>query len=947
MSKSDAPENQSVSYKDSLNLPKTDFPIRPDHVNDDAQMLERWQAENLAAQAMRLNSGAEKFILHDGPPYANGHLHLGHAYNKILKDMITKSQRMEGRHVPVIPGWDCHGLPIELKVTQEQPTLRGAELKRACREYAQKWVQIQRSEFEALGVLMDWQNPYLTMSPGYEAATLRAFGKFVEQGFIEKKNKTVPWCASCQTVLAAAEIEYADRKDPSIFVQFPLQAPEQLAPELFGKTVSLLVWTTTPWTLPLNRAVLIKPHTQYVVLQDGEQYLIVALELADAICSKKNLEKRVVLEFNANQLTGAQVQHPFIESFVVPILLDGMVSLQDGTACVHSAPGCGPEDYEVGIRNGLEIFSPLSADGKYTSEILPSELAEMPVADGTIWVLKKLTELNRLWFKESIRHSYPHCWRCHQGLIFRATSQWFCNLMTDNFKERALRSLDSITFIPERSKNSLAAAIDSRLEWCLSRQRTWGVPIVALLCQDCGQAYTTPELIEQVAQEVEHDGIEYWDQVEIAKLIPTGLTCVKCTGINFVKEAAILDVWFDSGISHYAVLLNNPGQHFPADIYLEGRDQARGWFQSSTLAAQVLEKQAPMRIIATHGFTVDAKGMKMSKSLGNVVAPQELIKELGTDGLRLWVASNDFTSDAIVSPELLRNVKEVYRKIRNTMRFLLSNLYDFDVDREMVDFEQLQLIDQYALLRLNQVSAKVRQAYADCKFTTVFHELGDYCATDLSALYLDVIKDRLYVAQADGEARRAAQTVCYYILSTLTKLVAPILSITAEQVSDHYQRDKTQSIHLQPFVNTEVIWQELAGQVVAKSGCTVQEWQTVWQTVFAVRDALLKVIEVQRAAGVIKHPLEAKLQIHLDLGMRELADLQMFLAQSKQGAAQFWAELLTVSQVEILNQPSQVTSLAGLTAQALVAEGVKCPRCWKYSQLADERGLCQTCCHLV
>ena len=949
-------DQEQVSYKDSLNLPQTDFPIRPNAKEDDPKMLARWEQEQLAGKAMAQNLGSEKFILHDGPPYANGHIHLGHAYNKVLKDIITKAQRMSGKHVPVIPGWDCHGLPIELKVTAENPGIQGEDLIKACRSYASKWIEVQKAEFKQLGVLMDWEQPYLTMSPSYEAQIMRAFGEFVQVGVIEKKNKTVPWCASCETVLASAEIEYEERKDPSVYVQFPLVDIKSIfnkVPQLLAKQVSLLVWTTTPWTLPLNKAVMIRPNTDYVVLQDEQDYVIVAQVLADNICAQKGIPKQIVAQINSQDLIGSLVHHPFVTNLQVPILGEDSVSLTDGTACVHCAPGCGPEDYEVGVRNGLEIYSPVSVDGKYTSDICVLELVGMSVNDGQIWVLKALASNDKLYYKTSIRHPYPHCWRCRNGLIFRATSQWFCNLSKDGLKEKALNALDQIEFIPARSKNSLRGAIEGRLEWCLSRQRTWGVPIVAVLCIDCEQPFTSKQLITQVADQVAKQGIEYWRVVDLKTVLPANFICAKCHGQNFRKELDILDVWFDSGISHYAVLFDQPGQSFPANIYLEGRDQARGWFQSSVLTSMVIEQSAPMKTIGTHGFTVDAKGRKMSKSLGNVVAPQSLMDEMGTDGLRLWVASNDFASDPIVSPALLKNVQEVYRKIRNTLRFLVSNLYDFDAGIDMVDFEDLHIIDQKALFVLQDLSAKVRNNYDLCKFTNVFHDLADYCATDLSAVYLDIIKDRLYVAAKDGQSRRAAQTICWYILSTLNKLVAPILSFTAEQVLDYYQASKEKSIHLQQFANINVVWQELAQRLNLSDNDNLSQWHSIWQSLFSVRDALLKAIEEQRALGIIKHPLEACLEIYLDLADEHLFKMVHYVnAAGKltgQDIAIFLKEFLIVSQVSMQDVQAdlQATQVSGLYVRVVRAQGNKCPRCWKYDINSNLHNLCGECQAIV
>lgn len=581
------------SFKDTLNLPTTDFPIRSNPSKEDAIMLQRWHEENLYYKTFIHNAENEKYILHDGPPYANGHIHLGHAYNKILKDIITKSHRMTGKHVPVTPGWDCHGLPIELKVVKEFPELSAEQVKKQCRLYATKWIGIQKEEFKKLGVLMNWDQPYLTMDYTYEAEIVRAFGSFHKQGFIEKKNKTVAWCMHDQTVLATAEIEYKERKDPSIYVRFNFEPinVNRLLPQCSNKKVSILVWTTTPWTLPLNRAVLLRPNTIYDVLEMDDEYILVAQTLSENICALKDIAKKVVTSVNSEIFENYKVKHPFIENLTVPLILDHSVSLEDGTAAVHCAPGCGPQDYEVGRKHNLEIFSPITPDGKYTQEIEPQELSGMSVTDGQIWVIKKVAENGSLFFKTSLRHSYPHCWRCHEGLIFRATNQWFCSLMHDSVREHALTAIESITFLPEKSKNYLKATLENRLEWCLSRQRIWGVPIPALLCSTCNFVYTSDELIEKVAQGIEREGVEYWDTVSLNELGLNGLHCQQCQSKTFVKEKDILDVWFDSGISHYAVLRNNPALRFPADIYCEGIDQHRGWFQSSLLTSIVLEKQ--------------------------------------------------------------------------------------------------------------------------------------------------------------------------------------------------------------------------------------------------------------------------------------------------------------------------------------------------------------------
>lgn len=921
-----------MSFKDTLNLPKTDFPIRPSAKVDDPALLERWEKEQLYEKAFKLHEGEEKYVLHDGPPYANGNIHLGHAYNKILKDIITKSRRMMGMHVPVTPGWDCHGLPIELRVVRESGVdMSPYEIKKACRTYAQGWIDIQREEFKKLGVVMDWDHPYITMDPAYEAQIVRAFGKFVEGGYIERKNKTVAWCASCKTTLASAEIEYHNRKDPSIYVEFPLQKETvtKLFPQVGDQSVSLLVWTTTPWTLPLNRGVMLKPDHAYELIEVGGRYVIVGSRVAESVAKLVHAEKHVIASFPSELLQEVRVQHPFIENFTVPIIFDESVGIDEGTASVHTAPGCGPIDYEIGVKNKLEIFSPLTPDGKYAAGIQPVELEGMAITDGQIWVIKKLAELNRMFFKGSITHSYPHCWRCRNGLMYRATPQWFISLDKHDLKDRALNAVEEdIEFIPERSRNFLRATVEHRWEWCVSRQRVWGVPIPALLCRSCDRSYTTPAFVEKVAGHVAREGIEYWDRVSVEE-ISAGITC-SCGASDFVKEHDILDVWFDSGVSHFAVLFGNKNLAYPADLYLEGVDQYRGWYQSSLLTSLVVEKKSCMKAIMSHGFTVDAKGQKMSKSLGNVVAPQELIDKIGTDGLRLWVASIGHDSDAVVSDVLIQNVSEVYRKIRNTSRFLLQNLYDFDIERDGIAVKDLLPIDRYALMTAQKFEQSVIQAYKEYNVTVVFHALADYCASELSSFYLDIIKDRLYVEKADGLKRRSAQTVIYYILDMLTRLMAPILSFTSELIADHYQSRERNSIHLQQFARLDQ--------------CVVYDAECIelWQFMKEVRSAVLKAIELLRAQALIKHSLEAHVHLYIDVDAYKQHVLSLLLQEP------LLKEFFIVSQVTVHLQQDNLgaTALAGVYVSVLPAEGEKCQRCWNFDTKTIE-GLCSRCRALV
>lgn len=953
-------ENQKKNFKDTLNLPHTDFPIRADYKKEDVVLLQRWEQDNIYQKIFDQNKGKEKFILHDGPPYANGHLHSGHAYNKILKDIVCKFQRMMGKHVPVTPGWDCHGLPIEFAVKKEQPTLTGAALKKESREYARKWIAIQKYEFKQLGVMMNWDKPYTTMDFGYESAILKAFGVFVEAGYIERKNKTVPWCPSCQTVLASAEIEYHDRKDPSIYVLFTLHdtTTQYMFPHLHDKPISLLVWTTTPWTLPLNKAVLLKPHTQYVICDVGNNYVIVGATLVDKVMATCGFEKNIVAECNARDFVAcsAMTKHPLIEYMNVPVLTDDSVLVDDGTACVHSAPGAGPVDYEVGIKHNLEIYSPITADGKYTADIQPRELAGMSVTDGQGWVITKLLQNNTLFFKSSIKHSYPHCWRCRGGLIFRATKQWFCDLSHNNVKDRALSVIPEITMIPEGSHNRFEATLEGRLEWCLSRQREWGVPIPALLCMDCDHPYTNKDFIVSIAQHIAKEGIEYWDTVTVDAVTPKNLTCAQCGSGKFKKETDILDVWFESGVSHYAVLVHNADLSYPADMYLEGKDQHRAWFQSSLLTSMILEEKPCMRNIVTHGFTVDERGRKMSKSLGNVVSPEQMIERLGTDGLRLWASSIDLTGDAVVSDILLKNVQEVLRKIRNTCRFLLSNINDFDIQNDAVSLEKMQTIDKYALQELFEVYESIMHSYQDYNFTRVFHLLGTYCAVNLSSFYLDIIKDRLYVEKKDGHARRSAQTVCFIILDTLTKLMAPILSFTAEQVSDHYQKNKIESIHLQQFSDLESVWRLLLpglneNDAKAMYVQQLRNYEKNWTILKEIRSALLKAIELEREKKAIKHSLEARITMYIEPSI--LDSLCKQLIKNKENNEEFFKELLIVSQVTINcctpedSDKLYETNFKGLFVNVQHADGTKCPRCWQWSVTNHVDNLCDRCAAIV
>lgn len=976
---------QKNPFQDTLNLPKTDFSIRANSAQKEPEILQRWQTEDIYKKTAEKNEGEEKFILHFGPPYANGNLHIGHSLSETLKDILCKAKRMAGFHVPLVPGWDCHGLPIELKVTAElDPEKKGLSVDRAtfkkyCRDYAQRWIDIQKGELKEQAIFADYDHAYITMDPGYEASTLRALAAFIERGHIERKLKTVPWCGSCQTVLATAEIEYKDRKDPSLYVLFPFddKTARVTFPFLFEKkpelTISLAVWTTTPWTLPLNRAVVLNPTAVYVVLQGKEenQAFIVAKDCADKVCAELGIEKVVLSECDSIVFDGKRVGHPFIENFDVPVLLDDIVQIGEGTACLHSAPGCGPEDYLFGVKNGLEIFSPLSADGKYTKGIMPESLEGLSIADGQKMVFTMLGQKSAILHKTTLSHSYPHCWRCHNGLMFRATNQWFCDLSKNDLINRTLTEIEKTTFVPERGKARLHSFIANRSEWCISRQRQWGVPIPAVMCQACGWTLLSTDFVRAVAGHVAQEGVEFWDRMTMdalieAQVLPEDFACDGCHNHEknrFTLERDILDVWFDSGASSYAVLAQKPETlGVPADVYFEGSDQHRGWFQSSMLCGMVLYDQAPMKTIVTHGFVVDEHKRKMSKSIGNVVAPKDVIAKNSRDILRLWVASADFVDDLVISDKLLGNIAEMYRKIRNTCRFLIANLYDFDITTDAVEVEDMLAIDQYALAHLHEIDNTIRAAYDNYHFSTVVQTLNGYCTNDLSAVYLDILKDRLYVEKPDGLVRRSAQTVMYNILDVLTRLMAPVLSFLAEELSDSYQKGKQESIHLQDFTQSLDVWGHLAQELqsdrdyegaVQDAGVVTYGLQKrgQWNALTELRDAVLKAIEPKRTAGVVKHSYEAHVTLWLDPASQEGGLINQFVAdlKLKEDFIRFFKDWFVVSHVTFAvdDKGLEASVVPWLAVAVEHAQGGKCPRCWRWDQNDHKDGLCKRCASVL
>lgn len=970
------------SFKETLNLPNTDFSIRAKAKEKEPEILKRWIKENLYHAAFEKNKGIGKtFTLHDGPPFANGHIHMGHALNRTLKDIVLKCKRMSGYNVISNPGWDCHGLPIELKVVKElEGEQEGSSVeqrvafKKKCREYAQKWIDVQAEELKRLGVVTDWEHPYITMDPAYEGAILECFADFVEKGYIERKGKTVPWCSSCSTVLATAEIEYQEKKDPSCYILFPFDkaVSEKVFPGV--AEVSLLVWTTTPWTIPLNRAVVIHPTANYVLLEgkEGGSAFIVAEQIADKICAEAGIEKKVLKTFAPETLKNLFVNHPYVEDLQVPVLLDNMVLLDDGTACVHSAPGCGPEDYMVGVKNNLEIFSPITPDGKYSEGIQPKELEGMSVFDGQIWSIKKMAEKGRLFHKSSMRHSYPHCWRCHEPLIFRATDQWFCDLQKNDIVKKSIEAAEKLQFVPEWGKTRFTSSMGSRAEWCLSRQRQWGVPITALMCLDCNHVYLDADFVRSVAKEVAKEGVEFWDIVTVEdlcnkKILPKKFSCSSCGNKDlskFKKETDIVDVWFESGVSHTAAKVQCPNLEIPADVYLEGSDQHRGWFQSSFLSSMIMYGKPCTKAFVTNAYVLDAQAQKMSKSKGNVISPQNIVEQYSADILRLWVAGSDFEGNILVSQESLKNSAEVYRKIRNTCRFIISNLYDFDPNKDAIAIEKLTLLDQYALARLQDVITRIKSSYEAYWFTDVFHTLNRYCNNELSSFYLDIIKDRLYTEKKDGHLRRSAQTAIHHILEALVALIAPILSFLAEEVSDFSQgSNKKQSIHLQNFPETMDVWKKvsrharpehtksLEGRLmvsdpnVATFPVIISGW---WNILEKIRPEILKAIEAKREVGLVKHSLEAKVTLYFDKSDEQgemLASFISYVQAESEDVNRFFKDFFIVSQFEFSESPENCVETGFSWLKVLVehADGEKCPRCWQWDKTEHEDGLCKRC----
>ncbi len=910
---------QKPEIKNTLNLPKTSFSMKANLPQREPGMLKHWDDIDIYGKIRESRRGCSAFILHDGPPYANGAIHMGTAINKILKDIIVKSRTMMGFDAPYLPGWDCHGLPIEHRVDKilgpKKAAMRKVDVRRECRKYAEKYIEVQRKGFKRLEVFGEWEQPYLTMSYSYEAEIARAFGEFVAKGMVYKGQKPVHWCMSCRTALAEAEVEYEDHTSPSIYVAFPMESDlADIDSRLAGGGWAVLIWTTTPWTLPANLAIAFHPEYQYSAIRADGRGFILATELMPSVagaCGWRQVEE--VARFRGRDLERRKTRHPFIERESLLVLAD-YVTLEAGTGCVHTAPGHGYEDYMTGVAYGLPILCPVDDDGRFMPDV--PLFGGLSVYEANPKIVEHLRSLNLLIHSESFRHSYPHCWRCHNPVLFRATPQWFITLDRDHFRQSVLEAIQTVRWIPGWGEERISNMVRDRPDWCISRQRAWGVPIIAFYCSACGEVLLDRRIIDHVASIFEREGADAWYARESEELLPVGTACAKCGNQGFQKESNILDVWFDSGSSHLAALGHRPDLPWPADLYIEGGDQYRGWFQSSLLIGMALRNQPPYRASITHGWTLDAEGRAMSKSKGIGVNPDDLVQEQGAEVLRLMVSSVNFVEDVRISDELLERLREAYRKIRNTARFMLGNLSNqrdperprFDPERDSVPYEEMLEIDQWALARTARLIRRCLKGYEDYQFHQVYTALYNFCTVDMSACYLDILKDRLYTHATRSASRRSAQTALWHILDAFTRLIAPILPFTAEEIfgSAYEGRspgDRPVSVHVLQFP-------------LYNPAHDREELHAAWDRLLDVRQAVSKALENFRQTGAIGNSLEARLTIRA--GGETAAVLRKHLEELRY--------LFLVSQVQVADGAGDE-----LDAEVSHAAGEKCERCWNYS----------------
>jgi isoleucyl-tRNA synthetase len=909
----------AVDLKKTVNLPKTDFSMKANLPITEPKALEQWEIQGLYHRLREVRRGRPKYILHDGPPYANGNIHLGTAFNKVLKDFIVKSKSMAGFDAPYVPGWDCHGLPIEFKVDhnlgKRKATMTVAEIRAECRAYAAKFVDIHRREFKRLGILGEWAHPYLTMSAEYEAVIAQAFVDFLHHGYVYKGLKPVHWCIKDQTALAEAEVEYEDHSSPSIYVKFKLALDlVQLDPALAGRDVYVVIWTTTPWTIPSNLGICFNPKFEYVAIDTPEGVMIVAEGLLDRLNEIFGWGKTVIARFPGSKLEYATFRHPFLDRDSLGMLGDH-VTLEQGTGAVHTAPGHGQDDFVVGQRYGLPVYCPVDHAGRFfqaegVTGKLPEELLGKKVRDANPIVIEILQKQGALLRQEKLEHSYPHCWRCHTPTIFRATDQWFIGMDRQQLREKALDAIQQVSWLPTWGEERISNMIEARPDWCISRQRVWGVPIIVFYCHDCSEPFTDKDVLERIVEEFRQHTADVWYSRTAEELMGPGKHCAKCGGASFRKETDILDVWFDSGSSHLAVLNRTYDLPWPADMYIEGGDQYRGWFHSSLLVAVGLRGSAPYRACATHGWTLDAEGRAMSKSAGNGIEPEEIVAKYGADLLRLWAASVDFTEDVRLSDVILTRLSEAYRKLRNTFKYALGNLNDFDPLTDVVAAEKLWEIDRWILAKAEDLVRKCRSWYDQLAFHKVYRAVYDFAVTDLSAVYFDILKDRLYTTAPKSAARRSAQTAIYRLHFALVRLLAPLLSFTCDEVWRHTKRspESPDSVHLAYFPAPE--------DLTADLGAFDDQKITKWDKLMEVRATVLKALDNAREEKLIGSSLEAAVTLEASGDLHQLlSDYQPQLPA-----------IFIVSQVELKDAGGDAVDV-----RVERARGDKCERCWKYT----------------
>lgn len=907
-----------MEYKDTLNLPKTEFPMKGDLPVKEPVVLQKWHDSGLYGKIREKRKNSPKYILHDGPPYANGNIHIGHALNKTLKDIVIKFKTMRGFDSPYIPGWDCHGMPIEHQLFKEmnktKHDVKQPEFRKQAYDFAMKFVAIQKEEFKRLAVFGDWENPYLTLTPSYEKEIAVCFNKLLKQGFIYRGFKPINWCARCETALAEAEVEYEIHSSPSIYIKFDITN---------GQPGSFIVWTTTPWTLISNVAIAVHPELTYVLFKTSKgEIFILAKDLLETVLKKLNMTGEILKEIKGVELEGIIAKHPFLDR-TSQVILAEFVSNEEGTGCVHIAPGHGQEDYEAGLKYNLPVVMPVDEKGnfkKIDGYHVPDFVLGKSIFDANKYIIDELKAKGTLLFSEVTEHSYPHCWRCHSPLLFRATKQWFLGVDKNNLRFKTLQEIEKAKWIPDVGRNRISSMIELRPDWCLSRQRYWGVPIPVLYCSSCNSEIIDDDVMRKIESEFGTGGSDVWFLKDAADFIPKGFRCKKCGHDKFDKEMDILDVWFESGASHQGVLKIRPGLAFPADLYLEGSDQHRGWFQTSILIGMGVADRAPFKNVLTHGFVVDGEGKKMSKSAGNVISPQEVISKKGADVLRLWVSSTSYFDDVRISDEILDRTVEMYRKFRNTAKYLLGNLYDFDADKDMMRIDELLEIDRWAVSRLNSVLKEVTDAFERFMFHEAVSAIYKFCIIDMSNFYLDILKDRLYTFGTSSAERRSAQSVLYKILSVLTRITAPVIPFTSEEVWGYF--NKNSSVHLAD-------WPELEGSAID----TALEGK--WDKLISLREEVLKALEAARGAKLIGSSLEAKVEIGLD-NQEEFEFLEKYLKELP--------AIFIVSQV-ILEKKGKKEIVV------LKAEGKKCCRCWHWDLSVgghqEHLTLCNRCIDVV